>query len=169
MSLCVTSLSLWPIHTPTQPGKIRPPERMMLLSTVIRPVCVGGSSASISRLADPDAAGAQVVQAQWLDPAIAAAAAEPDAVDARVPDLAILERHVPGAVGHDRRRDADGGLAVAVSLRRQQVAAVPEGQSLERQVLDHAARLGLALDLEARIGHGGDDLGLGMSSPGSGM
>ena len=93
-----------------------------------------------------------------LDPAVGAAAAKPDAVDPRVLDPAIRQGHMPGAVGHDHGGDADGRLAVAVPLGREQVAAVAEGQALERQVLDESARLGLPLDLKEGVGDRGDDL-----------
>ena len=62
MSLCVTRLPpLWPIQTPIAPGKIRPSPRMMLLSTTFSRPSAPGRRADL-RLADADAARAQVVQ-----------------------------------------------------------------------------------------------------------
>ena len=55
-------------------------------------------------LADPHSARTQIVQITLLDPAIAAAAAQPDAVCPDVTDLAPLQGNVPRTVEHH-----DGG------------------------------------------------------------
>ena len=111
------------------------------------------------RLADADAAGAQVEEPVALDAAILAAAAEPDAVGADVGDLAALDRAVPRAVGHDGRRHLDGRLRAAVALRRQLPVGVVEGQAAERDVLDELALVGVAGEAHQLGQRGRDDLG----------
>ena len=107
---------------------------------------------------------------QCCDAAILAAAAEPDGVAADVGHFAVLDRHVPCAVGRDRRRHAHRRLAVAVALRRQRVLVVLEAKPLKRDVLDEAAA---AADRRrtapSPASTGATTSAFVMSSPGSGM
>ena len=122
---------------------------------------LGFGAAVLPALADAHPAGAHLVDVAPRDAAVAAAAAEPDAVAAHAADLAALDGHVAGTVDRDRRGDADRGLAVAVSLGRQDVRGMAKRQPLERDVLDELPRRRVAGDLEEGRRQRRDHLGLG--------
>ncbi len=71
---------------------------------------------------------------------IAAAVPEPDGIGADVADLAVLDRHVPGGVGHDRGLDLRGGLHGLETAPRREPLAVAEGEPAKGDVLDEPAR-----------------------------
>ncbi len=111
-------------------------------------------------LADLDAAGAEVVKEAPHDAAVAAGAAEPDAVRPDVADLAVLEGNALRAVGRDDARDGDRRLGVGVARGREAVRGVAEGEPLEGDVLDELPRRGVALDFDERRQDRRDDAGL---------
>ena len=70
-------------------------------------------------LADPHAAGAEIVNVVLDDPVFLAAASQPDAVRADVGNLAPLDRAMAGAGWPNHGRHGDGRLRIAVTLGRQ--------------------------------------------------
>ncbi len=90
-----------------------------------------------------------------------AGVSEPDCIDAEVANFAVLDRHVPGGVGHDRGLDLRGGLHRLETARRCEPLAVLEGQPAKNDVLDELARGGIAFEHQELLRHGGHDRGLG--------
>ena len=121
------------------------------------------------RLADPHGPGPEIVDIAMPQGAIAAGVPEPDRVDADVADLAVLDRHVPGGVGHDRRLDLRGGLHGLETAPRREPLAMAEGQPANGDVLDELARRGIAFETRNFSATGATTSALAMSSPGSGM
>ena len=93
--------------------------------------------------------------------AVAAALAEPDGVDSQVGELAVLDRDVPCAVGHDDGLDGRGGLRRFESARRRNPLTVLERKALEGDMFHELLRGRIALDEQEPLDDRGDDLDLG--------
>jgi hypothetical protein len=133
---------------------------MMLLSTVIRAVR-SASLAAMPGLADPHAAGAEIVQVRVLERAVETAFAEPDHVGSHMADLAAAERYVPRAVGHDDRFDRRGGLSRLEAAGRRQPLSVLERQPFDLDVLDKVPRRRVALKHQEPVDDRRDHAGRG--------
>src|ERR1019366_3597962 len=122
-------------------------------------VLLGFGAVARGPFANPDSAGAKIVQMAANHAALPAGVPEPDAISADMSNLAIFYSNLARVIGHDYCGNTEGGLAVTLSFRRQNILRVLKLQAAQREVL-HGA-IGAAFEANEIFDHRRHHLCLG--------